>query len=228
MAFILDADRPLPDNAQRDIEAFVKNSDKILRIMDDFSTKSPDFTPAPVFNRIAGELSTTYSEVSRMFTALEAIVDIQQNVGGADEVVTLLLKRLTPERAVEVDKHKSDIMKLLALYSKDHPIVLSIKAEKLSYLHENLYQDAEIITDARPVFGSDGTSVVEFIVTHSLVLNHYSFGSGTKRVHFSMDAADVSRLKEACERAETKAASLKSALGGSWPVRVLNERGSDA
>ncbi len=228
MAIAYDIDRPLPENAQRDIEAFVKNSDKILRIMHAFSTRAPDFTPAPVFTHIAGELSITYSEVSRMFSALEAIVDIQQDAGGADEVVAFLLKRLTPERGVEVDKHKSDIMELLALYSKEHPIVLSIKAEKLSYLHENLYQDAEIITDARPVFGSDGASIVEFIVTHSLVLRHYSFGSSPKRVHFSMDAADVSHLKEACERAETKAASLKSALGGSWPVRILNERSGNA
>ena len=228
MAFVFDVDRPLPENAQKDIESVVKNTDKLLRIMEEFSSRTPDFTPAPIFGVMARELVTTYSEVSKIFSAIETLSDIKQTVGGLDHVIELLLKRLTPERAQDVERNQANIKKLLELYSKDHPVAISIKAEKLSYLHENLYQDAEIITDARPIFDADGTNVVEFIIMHSLVLNHYSYGSGAKRVHFAMDAADVLRLREACDRAVTKAVGLKKALGETWAVRILNERGGDA
>ena len=57
MAFIFDIDRPLPENAQKDIESVVKNSDKIVALMEEFSTRTPDFTPAPIFSLIAGKLS---------------------------------------------------------------------------------------------------------------------------------------------------------------------------
>jgi hypothetical protein len=102
-------------------------------------------------------LSITYQEVSRAFAALETLDEIKVRYKGSDGVVSILEKRLSPARVEILHKNAEPFKRLLYLYSGDHPLVLSIKAEKISYLHENVYQDGEIITDARPVFNSDGT-----------------------------------------------------------------------
>jgi hypothetical protein len=225
MAIVFDVDRPLPESAQKDIEAVVKNSGKLLDILQSFSSRTPEFSPAPVFEMIARELSMTYSDVSKIFSAIETLSDINHSVGGIDQLTSLLTKRLTPERAQEVATNKDSIRTLLDMYNKDHPLALSMKAEKLSYLHQNLYQDGEIITDARPIFDSDGVKVIEFVIMHSFVLNHYSYGSSGKRTHFAMDSIDVLRLRDACDRAIKKATNLKAALGEKWTVKILNDRG---
>lgn len=228
MAIVFDVDRPLPDGAQRGIEAVAKSSEKLIEIMHSFVGRAPEFSPGPVFEIIARELDTTYSEVSRIFSAIEALSDIKQSVGGADQLAALLAKRLSPPRAQEVKSNQSNIADLLDMYDKNHPVALSIKAEKLGHLHENLYQDGEIITDARPIFDAEGTNILEFIITHSFVLSHYSFGSSTKRAHFAMDSIDVLRLRDACERAIKKATALKGALGEKWTVKILNDRDDNA
>jgi hypothetical protein len=170
----------------------------------------------------------SYSEVSKIFSAIETLSDIKQSMGGIDQLASILSKRLTSERAQVVEANRADIVMLLDLYNRDHPVALAIKAEKLSYLHQALYQDGEILTDARPVFDAEGKNVLEFVISHSFVLNHYSFGSGPRRLHFAMDSIDVLRLKEVCERAIDKATTLKEALGEKWPVKILNDRGGNA
>lgn len=229
MAVVFDVARPLPDSVQKDIEAVAKNAGKLVEILRTFAARTPDFSPTPIFEMVGIELSLSHSEVSKIFSAVETLCDIKQSVGGIDQLSALLSKRLTAVRAKEVEENRENIITLLDLFNDNHPVALSIKAEKLSYLHQTLYQDGEVITDARPIFDANGTKVLEFVVWHSLVLNHYSFGSsGPKRLHFAMDSIDVMRLKETCDRAIKKATALKEALGEKWPVKILNDRGDNA
>lgn len=228
MAINLDVSRPFPEGVQKDIRLAIKHSAKLAEILQDISGRKPDTSPATFFGEISERLGVDFQDVSRTFTAIENLASISQELSGPEDVIGLLEKRLSPPGVAELQAARDEVTRLLEIYSHSHPVAVSIKAEKLSYLHERLYQDGEIITDARPVFDADGRNLLELVITHALVVNSYSFRSNIERMHFAMDGADVLKLRKACDRAIAKASGLKTALrNGPWITRVLNERDDD-
>lgn len=224
MPFARIVGRPLPEPAQLEVEALINHLDSILSILEKESSKRPDSSSNPAMKEISDSLGIEFSEVKRIFSALENISAIKENTSQPSELVQIVSQRLSTKRSEMLKAKAGDFVKVLDLYTNDHPLHISIKAEKLSFLHENLYQDGEIITDIRPIFDAAGNKILEMIVTHSLVLNSFSYGGGTERTHFAMDAADVLRLRDACERAIKKSATIRDSLGGNeWNVKVLNE-----
>ncbi|RIK82563.1 MAG: hypothetical protein DCC68_06010 [Planctomycetota bacterium] len=93
----------------------------------------------------------------------------------------------------------------------DHPLTLLNKVSELTYAHQRVLNSSRIITDVRPVFRTDATSVVKSIVIHKLLIDHSSGGSKS-RTEYALDAADVAELKRQCIRAEEKAAAIKALL----------------
>jgi hypothetical protein len=224
MAINIQENRPFPESVQRDIGAVIKNADKLVDILEESTDQQPGFSPASLFATISDKLGLTFPEVSRAFSAIENLSSLRSESVGTDAVIALIQRRVNKELVEALVKNKDNLKRVIELYSQSHPVAISIKAEKLSYLHERLYQDAEIITDIRPIFNADGTVVVEMVVTNSLVLSFYTYGSGTERMHFAMDASDVRRLTSICERAARKADALKTTFGGMpWPLKILND-----
>jgi hypothetical protein len=103
---------------------------------------------------------------------------------------------------------KDVIISILALL-QDHPAVISVKAQRLSFLRERIYIDSEIITDARPVYNTRGDTIVEMIVPHTLVITPHDSTHNNHDLHFTMDANDLVKLRKACDRAMLKAKTLK-------------------
>jgi hypothetical protein len=228
MAINLAIDRPLPETAQRDIRSFINHADALVQVLSSSRTESPTVSPASAFRTIAATLSIGFSEVSRIFAALDNLVVLREELGGTDRVLSLLEKRLNPDAIKELEDRREKVREVIELYSSSHPIAISLKAEKLSYLYENILQDAEIITDVRPIFNTDGTKILEMVITHSLVLSTYSPGIGSRRVHFAMDAVDVLKLRRLCDRATVKADSARREMGGMpWITKVLNDESDD-
>ena len=225
MAYALIVDRPLPENAQRDIENLIDHIGPLLEVLMERSAGKPDFSPIREFTSIAGQLGLPFNEVSSWFSTLENLIDMRAaGVPKSSEITARLHARLSAPRAEKLKAKEHEFVRVLDAYAADHPIHISMKAQKLSYLHEHLYQDGEIITDVRPIFDGDGTTVREMVITHSFVLNSFSYGEGGRRTHFALDATDLLRLRDTCERAIRKATALKDALGGrQWTVKVLNE-----
>jgi hypothetical protein len=170
-------------------------------------------------------LDLSYSDVGGLFSTLENLIDMREaGAAKSAEITSGVLARLSPPRAEKLKPKMVEFVRLLDTYTPDHPIHISIKARKLSYLREHLYQDGEVITDVRPIFDAAGGAVREMVISHSLVVSSFSYGEGGRRTHFALDAADLLRLKDACERAIRKAGTLKEALGGKqWAVKILNE-----
>jgi len=88
------------------------------------------------------------------------------------------------------------------------------KALNLQYEHEHSFCSARILTDARPVYGQDPKSSPKAVVIiHTLKLSyHQESGEVTKDFYVAMDAADIGALKQALDRAQSKAVGLKSLL----------------
>lgn len=102
--------------------------------------------------------------------------------------------------------------RLIALLSSSR-LELAGKASSLMQEHERLMRDVRIITDVRPVFGTELEGKPNgAVVLHTLRLT-YSDDSGERREFYvAMDAVDLRKLREALKRAEDKAGSLKSML----------------
>ncbi len=110
----------------------------------------------------------------------------------------------------------------LRLYNKDNPVSLTFKAQRLTYNRERLFHEVEIISDARPIFDTKGEKVIEFVVTHSLVVSYFVNGD-YQRQYYSVDNADILNLRTACDRAILKSRTPKDALGEKWPTEVLRD-----
>jgi hypothetical protein len=185
--------------------------------------QSPEISPTAAYSRIGRRLGLDFSQANRIFLALENIHELQDRFPKASQIRAVIEARLSQQRAELLAQNGAAFEELLGIYPDEHPLHISFKAEKLSYLHENLYQDGEIITDVRPVFDGSGDTIREMVVAHSLVVAAWSYDR-PKRIHFAMDARDVLRLRDACDRAIRKANAIKGALGGNaWTVKVLND-----
>lgn len=104
--------------------------------------------------------------------------------------------------------------KLLSLLNAEVFAVVT-KAADLETEDERLFCQARILTDLRPVFGSevsDGPQAV--IVLHTLKVEFHEQGDlkNHREFYLRLDADDLKALREVVERAEKKARTLSSVL----------------
>jgi len=96
------------------------------------------------------------------------------------------------------------------------------KGDILRYEHERTVHDLRIVTDARPIFGNSVEQPPEaFAIVHTLKIAYHRSGR-IEEEFFSFDEFDLEDLREAVERAELKARSLRAALNKSG-LQVLRE-----
>lgn len=82
------------------------------------------------------------------------------------------------------------------------------KIEQLKADHQNIFEDAKILTDLRPVFDKPGEKPVGAIIAHTLKIVTHDSGEH-KELYVSLDSEDILTLKRTAERALEKMASLK-------------------
>lgn len=92
--------------------------------------------------------------------------------------------------------------------------VVRVKAKELQFEAERTLCEARVITDVRPVFGSNAADPpTGFIIVHSLKLGYHDANSGQhKEIYVALDETDIAKLKDALKRAEEKSKTLKSKL----------------
>jgi len=115
--------------------------------------------------------------------------------------------KLPPE---EEAKFKSRITTLLSIPS----VNMSAKASRVRTDYPNVFYDARILSDVRPIFDKPGAKPIGEIINHTLRIDYRSHGVH-KEFYVTLDAEDLNKLKRVFERAETKAASLKSLIKSS-------------
>lgn len=90
------------------------------------------------------------------------------------------------------------------------------KSIQLQYEHTNIFADAQLVTDIRPVFGHDDRPIAG-IVCQTLRIEYRSEGQ-MKHLAIALDVRDLARVRSACERAETKAKVLEEYLGKPYAI----------
>lgn len=90
---------------------------------------------------------------------------------------------------------------------------IASKAWTLQVDQENVLCEAKILTDVRPVFGTNvEDQPAGFVITHTLKIGYHDAGADHKDFYVSLDEAELSTLRSMIERAEKKASSLISLM----------------
>jgi hypothetical protein len=92
--------------------------------------------------------------------------------------------------------------------------VVRVKAKELQLEAERVLCDFRVLTDLRPVFGSNVKDTpTAMIIVHTLKLGYHHTDSAKHRdIFMALDLDDIVKLQEALRRAEEKTKTLKAKL----------------
>lgn len=133
---------------------------------------------------------------------------------------------LDGEAAKNWDEHISPTLEKL-LDSKLFQV--AAKSSNLAYDYAYLLQYSRVITDVRPVFDERAEQIEGAVVSHVLRLK-YSGRDSEHSLSVVLDAMDVRRLRDECERALMKSKVVKSSLenGTAIPCHITGSEGEVA
>jgi hypothetical protein len=86
-----------------------------------------------------------------------------------------------------------------------------MKAMGVAADQDHIFLHARILTDIRPVFNNKGDSVDAAVIVHNLRI-HYGQDSDHRDFYVALDTNDIQSLREALDRADTKAKCLQGLL----------------
>jgi hypothetical protein len=104
-------------------------------------------------------------------------------------------------------RFKERLSKILSIDS----LSVAAKAAKLKIDYSRNFCDAKVFSDIRPVFAAPDQKPIGTVVTHTLRVEYHENGEH-KEFYVALDGEELGKLRKAIERAELKAASLRSLI----------------
>jgi hypothetical protein len=208
------AELKIPERHKKGIlKLFELSNDSFDEIVSAFEGIGPKFSPeqlsAEVGSKIKGISSTNLVE---MIAALLSLISHRVR----DETPPEELAEQVVQAMTEVTKDLKDKQELLkqrlVRFFKIETLLVAAKAAGVLQSHENTFCNARILTDMRPVFGSDATVTPNAaVIVHMLNLSYHHEGE-LKEIYLAMDTIDIEILREVLDRADLKCQSLKSLI----------------
>ncbi len=167
------------------------------------------------------QITSTVPQISahNMEVMLEMILSLYYLLSIRDETVSSLVDKLTV--AVETEEKLikptewNPIQfseRLARLLSLNNSLDVVAKASGILTDNERIYCDARIITDIRPIFGSEVSSQPNaFVLVHLLKIGFHENGKH-QGIFFALDSEDLVKLRNVLERAEEKVMTLKNLI----------------
>jgi hypothetical protein len=210
----------IPKSAAEEITVLIENADRLDELFSGTQTQAHAVRPAEIIQKISKASGVDAEELRKIFNALENLKGLSDEFGGIPAAIDSLFGNLRGEILNKLKEKKSKIIEAVEKYSADNAVTIAYKAQKLTYQRENIYQEAEIITEVRPVYDQKAETIFEYLVTHSLIATYFRNGR-FENIHLAMDMADVLKLRRVCDRAILKAKTLRDELGEK--ARVLRD-----
>ena len=111
---------------------------------------------------------------------------------------------LSEDEKVEFERRLDRLLRINA-------VSVAAKVQRLRLDYSNIFEDAKILTDVRPIFDKPENRPIGCAIAHVLRITYHE-GGGHKEFYVALDADDIQSVKKVLERAEAKASSLKSVL----------------
>jgi hypothetical protein len=214
----------LPARAKEDVRLLIKYSDRLAAVMDIADQQKPSITVESLAKNISKDVRIPTKDLIGLFSGLRNVAYFQSHTSDEDPIRELVKLALAKEKQENLDEVITNITKGIERYSPESSVAISFKAQKLTFLRERIFHEAEIITETRPVFNEAGDEILEMIITQTLVCT-YSADNKVSNIHLALDGADIANLRKACDRAVVKASALKQALSkdSTWNVVIVEE-----
>jgi hypothetical protein len=207
------ADLVIPDRYKNGVVKLLKLSeDSFNQIVSALEGVAPKLFPenlsSEVISKVKGVSTEDLSEMIATVMSLSShrMHDESTAEELADQVVEAATEANLPIKLEEErGTFKDRLIKLFELET----LFVSAKALGVLLSNENLFCSARILTDLRPVFGSDPKlAPTAAVMVHMLDLSYHKVGE-LKHLYVALDSLDIHTLREALDRAQLKAESLK-------------------
>ena len=225
----LDITLNLPQTVFKDFGLLVDHADRLEEIQTAISANQDAASLDAICSKIASITQIPQFQIKPIVTTLLKLSELTAKARTtASQLVDLIADTAESSASVSwreryLSKWKSsrdEIARAIEGVQKSEVLLAVSKASRLTYTHQNILTDINIITELRPVFSETGDRVLQMVLTHYLMIE-YSSGKGSDRIQLAVDAADIEDLKERCIRAQVKMATLKETLGGQpWYLSI--------
>ncbi|WP_156647826.1 hypothetical protein [Methylobacterium sp. Leaf87] len=212
----------LRDVALQEIGILVDQIDKLPSVMDAAEHQAVSADVNKVFRAVGEAAGLEEDDARSIFNVLQNILLLSEKNGSVGNAIEILHSGLPEELGKKFLTSRERLEKAASKYDRSNPVSLSIKAQRLAYLRERLYQGAEITTDIRPIFTPDASEIADLVITHELSVKYFE-GVATKSIHLSLDNADLVELREACDRALLKSKTLERTFKDKWSIEALGD-----
>src|SRR5208337_1269269 len=134
-----------------------------------------------------------------------------------DEFVDDLLQALAETGRKELQFPSQEKERIKARFERllnFEAFTIGSKALNLQYEHGQTFCAVRVLTDARPIYGQDPKvpPKAAVIILSLKISYHQESGQELKEFYVAMDAEDIRKLKEALDRAQSKAVGLRFLL----------------
>lgn len=126
-----------------------------------------------------------------------------------DDLADAVVDSGMPEFTMDAQKRAQFVSNMRELLNVDTLVFLA-KADALQRDHEKLFHSVKLLTDLRPVFHAPDDRPTDMILEYMLKIVFHDGSRRHREIHLAMDERDVKALRDAVERAEQKAKSLRS------------------
>jgi hypothetical protein len=149
------------------------------------------------------------ADLHKMFVSIGSLVPFLDTETTIEKIVKDLSKIAIDEDIIDKE-HVDDFTKKVHSLLSAQQIYYAAKASDIATEYSNVYLQAKIVTDVRPVFGVDITEFPKAAMTlHNLHLHYISDIEGDhKDIFIALDSKDIKALKELLIRAENKEKTL--------------------
>lgn len=194
---------PLLDIPKRHREAVARVRDLPEEVFSELLVK---FEQSPFDSTVPDE-ARGVPQALRLLYRYRLYADVPVNVFVSDVLDALREYKLIGDE--DVSKLGERLGRILGIDAA----ATAIKASILYFENQHRYCTARIITDLRPVFGSEVSEAPSaMVVSHILRITYHENENDTKEMYFALQPGDLTELRELIERAEAKESSLKSML----------------
>ncbi len=219
----------IPEEYEDGIAVIKSLSDTDLnRILEALKEAKPSGDPGDIVQMLRSDLpSISETDLEKFVETLYSLysfrahsdVSVDQFVADLSEATTESDNpKVRTSNPADLAVLKSRFKALLTV----RPFSTLSKAQGLRYDFANIFWDAKVISDIRPVWDGDVTKPPEgIVITQTLKLEYHYIG-GHGEIYVCLDRDDIEALISVLERAQTKATTLKS-LATAIPLKILDE-----
>ncbi len=217
----LDVSLDFPQTAYQNFGLIAQHVSRLAEIQKILSEQGAQASLKTVTKKISDTIEVPEADIRRILDALGSLSTIFKRVRAepvqfVDLVIETIERNALPDWKTKylstwID-HKDLVADVITNIGNQDAMLTARKTRELIFSYQNIFTDARIVTELRPVFNKEGDKIVHGVVLHSLMLEYSDSKGGNTRLQLGLDAADVVLLKRLCERAEIKSETIKESL----------------